>query len=1333
MNDTTTLKKSLLMIQKLKKLLQEQNEKLFAPVAIIGMSCRLPEANNPQEFWDLLCQGKNVISPIPDTRWELLKGTREMAQRDANLAYWGGYLPQINAFDAYFFGISPREAMRMDPQQRILLEVSYESFEDAGLTVDALAGSNMGVFSSVYASQFSHLQKLDSDMDALFIPTGSAISMAANRLSYLFDLRGPSLVLDTACSSSLIAIQLACLNLHAKLCDTALVSAVNINLLPSIHSVLAKASMLSPTGQCHTFDAKADGYVQGEGAGAIILKPLAKALQDKDKVYAVLTGSAVNQDGKTNGLTAPNGLQQEQLLRAAYRTAKTDPAHVSYIECHGTGTFLGDPIEVQALGEVIGKNRGTDKPCWISSVKTNMGHLEPAAGIISVIKTALVLKNGLIPPHLNFNQANPHIPFERYSLQIPKQPEQLPRYSDVGIAGVSGFGFGGANAHLVLRELSSNEEPIFTDKIPRNKELFTLSAKEKSALFALIERWCDYLKNNPETNLAQLCYNLHIRRSHYAQRLAIITDSVTDLYQKLAALRTSPDVPNEFVFINHEQKKSPTPIPISEFSTLDLHALAKNYVSHAQIDWKKYEENRSYAPLDMPFYPWQHKTYWPTLEQGLNESINTTYPMRGKILVSPLPARQFEFVFDTKVMPEVQDTFYVLHAGYYLEMLAYATKQLSQKASFTVQNLNYLSPILVLDGKTILVQLIIQTGEEGILSCRFYSNDGNESWIEHANGILTLNSSPSFNQLEPKDELLQRLPISGATETFYNRITGMGMPAGDTIRWAHQYWANKDELFCELREPKPSERGKQFITQMHPGIIDACIQTIFLLLPKQFTKPYIASHMGTLEFYGSLEDQKYIYTVLKELHPEGKYIIADWYLLDKNHALIAACHDLRMTVLNDTLQINQIMEIQSQFQLDFSLPYEVCQNKLTQYLTEQFAIIFSMPQDDIKPFQSLHELGMDSLMALAVIRIIETNLGITYSLPLMMQGPSIHEIAEYVLASQWSGPQQEPPEPQSHFDKPLRKLATEYSTRVYPQPHKDSSTVSTKQFSSEVKSPKSSTLWIANRTIQENVQVRLFCFPYGGGGASIYREWQQEFPDFIEVCPIQLPGRENRMEEQPLADLETLVSILANQLKPQFNLPFAFFGHSFGSLIGFELSRYLRRHNLPQPAHLFASAYPDPRIPSKSLDNLLAKLHQMNINLFNLSSERISGLDDEQLTALSIVFKENGIVDYSDERMNKSIIKVLLPIFIGDMNIVKSYAYQDEAPLKASITVFLGTEDTWVSPEDHLGWSAHSLGHCEFHQFNNGHLFIREKEIRSKVIQKITEKLLRFSTAESEI
>ncbi|MGL5743234.1 MAG: thioesterase domain-containing protein [Legionella sp.] len=710
---------------------------------------------------------------------------------------------------------------------------------------------------------------------------------------------------------------------------------------------------------------------------------------------------------------------------------------------------------------------------------------------------------------------------------------------------------------------------------------------------------------------------------------------------------------------------------------MDLASLATHYVNHANIDWKQYEKARSYSHLDMPLYPWQHKKYWPAFDNTYHELAPITYPMRGKVLSSPLPVRKFEFVFDTVVMPEIGDAFNVLHAGYYLEMLAYATKQMQKSAHFNVQNLTYLSPIIVLDGKTVSVQLIIETSEQNTLSFKFYSNDGKDHWLEHATGNLSFAVAPPY-AVEAKKELIKRLPVSDTAETFYARLTGMGMPAGDTIRWTHHYWLSDKELLCELQEPKKSERDEQFTTQMHPGIIDACIKTLFLLLPKQFNKPYIASHMGQIECYEKLDDQKYIYTVLKELHPEEKKIIGDWYLLDKNYRLLAKCHDLCMSVLNDTMQIDKRMAIQSQCDINFSLPYEECKNQVIHYLIEQFATIFAMPKNDISPHQSLHEFGMDSLMSLAVIRVIESSLGVTYSLPLMMQVPSAHDIAEDVLASQWLGSKPTSPQPKPNSDSP----------------------------------------WIANLTVQANTQVRLFCFPYGGG-ASIYREWQHAFPDFIEVCPIQLPGRANRMQETPLAHIDALISELATHLKPLLDVPFAFFGHSFGSLIGFELTRYLRRHRLPQPIHLFASAYHDPRKPSKSLDNLLVQLKQMNLNLFELDQERISQLDEAQLTALSRVFKDNGIVDYSDERMNQSIIKVLLPIFIGDMNIVKSYAYYDESPLELATTVFIGKKDSWVVPEDHMGWADHSLAPCEFQHFDSGHLFIRGKEIRLQVIKKL--------------
>lgn len=1291
MNDIATLKKALLMIQKLKKRIHDSENMQFEPIAIIGMSCRLPQAPDPKIFWSMLCEGKNVITSIPSERWALLKNTDELSNYDPNLNYRAGYLNDIESFDAYFFGISPREAIRMDPQQRILLEVTYESLEDAGLTLESIAGSNMGVFSSLYASPLSHLQSIHSEIDALLIPTGSAVSIAANRLSYLFDLHGPSITLDTACSSSLIAIHLACLNLQAKLCDTAVVNAVNINLLPSVHAALAKATMLSPTGQCHTFDAKADGYVQGEGCGSIILKPLKHAFRDNDRIHAIIAGSAVNQDGKTNGLTAPNGLQQEHLLRSAYLRANINPNDVSYIECHGTGTFLGDPIEIQALGEVIGKNRDDNAPCWIGSVKTNIGHLEPAAGIISIMKTALVLKNSIIPPHLNFSTPNPHIPFDNYRFNIPKTLEKLPRYNHEAIAGVSGFGFGGANAHIILKEYRPEALPSDSAKTSREQEIFTLSAKDENALNQLIERWYNYLTINTKLDLAQLCYNLHLRRTHYSHRLAILTNSIEDLFQQLIKLRNSA----------WQKKTVPIqksiPQTINNFDSMDLATLAQHYIKNDLIDWIKYEENRSYPHMDLPFYPWQHKPYWPEL--GLkNHSAKlftanepNVYPLRGKHIASPLKTQQFEFIFDTHNLPEIDDTFGVLHAGYYLEMLGFAMHQLHKTTCFRLEHLHFLSPLFVSDGKTVYVQLLIKNSASSAPNVSFYSHDNNQQWIEHASASISITDAEPPHLNTHKD-IIKRCPDNGTEQSFYNRITSMGMPAGDTIRWTHQYWLGTNEIWCKFRNSRPSDRPSTFVMNMHPGVLDACIQTIFLLIPQDINKPYIASQMGKIEFYDVADDCMSIYSKLKTFDPNTGAIQGEWYLLNKNHQVIAQCLDLRLTQLNDVLQIEKISAIQSQFHLDCSLPYQDCKTQLLNFLTEQFSNLFSMPHQDINIHQSLREFGMDSLMAMAVIRTLETSLSVNYSLPLLIKGPSILELAEQILV-----------------DKCIIK----------------------KQASPELITTNKN-LWVSNRKNLPDARVRLFCFPYGGAGASIYREWQRSSPEWIELCPIQLPGRENRMDEKPLNDMNTLIQLLAKNLTPMFDMPFAFFGHSFGSLVAFELTRYLRKHDLPQPLHLFVAAYPNPSQPSKSLNSLLMQLQKMDINLFDIDQNSIHQLNDEKLTTLSRIFKENGLVDYSDERLNKSIIQILLPIFIGDMNIVKNYVFHHEPALNLNATVFLGEQDTWVKPEEHLGWPEHFTQHCEFQLVNSSHLFIKEESIRKKIINKITGILCKYTEIEIE-
>lgn len=1277
MTELTTLQKALITIKKLKNSLQEAN-KVSEPIAIIGMGCRFPYVNNKDEYWDLLKNGKNTISDMPDERWLLLKESIEFQKRDYKHHYWGSYLEKISDFDAYFFGVSPREAIRMDPQQRLLLEVAYEAAEDAGLSVESLKGSNTGVFASLYTSHFAHLQKLDNEMDALYLPTGNAVSIAANRLSYLFDLRGPSMVIDTACSSSLVAVHLACLNLQAQLCDLAFVGSVNINLLPSIHLILSQAKMLSSDGQCKTFDANANGYVQGEGIGVIVLKPLSKALQQKDRIYAVITGTAVNQDGKTNGLTAPNGLQQKDVIQSAYRVAKIDPNQISYVECHGTGTKLGDPVEIQALGEVLGNNRDKANPCWIGSVKTNIGHLEPAAGIASIIKVALALKYREIPAHLNYVSSNPHISLSKYNFQIPVKTLSWPKCNTYRMAGISGFGFGGSNAHIVMRELADEENSIVDLQYENNDELFTLSAKDPEALKNLIKKWCAYLEKT-SFSLSQICYNLHVKRSHYPYRLAIVVRTTAELYKFLCKLHENMTYQSDSIFtnINNPISTNYSEFNLEGFDKTDLCQLANLYINQYNIDWTQYEETRKFPMIDMPLYAWQRKTYWPSFDTR-NENKQDDYPLQGKRISSPLSALQFEFLFDTKMMPEIQDTFNVLHAGYYLEMIAFAMSNLFQQDSFTAEDIDFLSPLLVLPNEPVKVQLLIHQSEPDETSFRFlsYVKEQN-SWIEHAKGKLStcVIEDKSIDTLE---EVKKNFTVADTAETFYNRITKMGMPAGDTIHWTHQFWLSDKQILCQFRESKPSDKNDQFKLHMHLGVIDACIQPIFMMLPDTLMNPYVASHIDKITFFGKHEAPKYVLSILKNIESDGEKLIGNWRLFDSKNKLITQCENLTMSQLSNKMQIDKIIGINLKNQLDLSLPYPELKQKITQYLLDQIALIFSMPKQDLNVQQSLLSLGLDSLMALALMRVIESGLGITYSLQQIMQGPSINEISDYVISV------------------------------IFPSYVQHS-----------VQENNHNNLWIAYRQPKKTAKIRLFCFPYGGGGASIYREWQNYLPDSIEVCPIQLPGRENRLDEQPIDTIENLIEQLIENLQSEFNIPFAFFGHSFGSLIAFELTRYMRKHKFSLPIHLFLSAYPDPRLPARSLEKLLAQLNLIHLNLFELNHQALEELSEKKLNMLSTIFSENGLTEYSGEKMDKDVIKVLLPIFISDMNVVKSYRYQEEALLDIPLTVFLGDRDTWVSYEDHLGWADHTQKRCDFHIFDSGHLFVRDVKIRSKIIQHV--------------
>src|SRR5271157_5621227 len=421
------------------------------PVAVVGIGCRFPgDVAGPDSFWDLLVEGRNAISRVPADRWDADTFYDPDPLTPGRMTTkWGGFVPDIAGFDAEFFGIAPREASAMDPQQRMLLEVSHEALENAGIPADSLGDSRTAVMMGVYFNEYQSMLAVSPERVDSYSGTGNAHSITVGRISYLLGLRGPAVAVDTACSSSLVAIHLACQSLRLRETDVALAGGVQLTLSPFTAIALSKWSALSPTGRCNSFDANADGFVRGEGCGVVVLKRLADALRDQDRVLAVVRGSATNQDGRSNGMTAPNALAQRDVITAALRLADVTADSVNYVETHGTGTVLGDPIEFESLAATYGRGDGS---CALGSVKTNIGHLEAAAGVAGFIKTVLAVERGHIPCNLHFTRWNPAIDPSATRLFVPTESAPWPAAAGPRRGAVSSFGLSGTNAHMVIEQ-----------------------------------------------------------------------------------------------------------------------------------------------------------------------------------------------------------------------------------------------------------------------------------------------------------------------------------------------------------------------------------------------------------------------------------------------------------------------------------------------------------------------------------------------------------------------------------------------------------------------------------------------------------------------------------------------------------------------------------------------------------------------------------------------------------------------------------------------------------------------------------------------------------------
>ena len=523
--------------------LQELRKRALEPIAVIGMACRFPGgANTPAQFWEALAEGVDAIEEVPADRWDANEFySADPDEPGKTYIREGGFIKDPDLFDAQFFGITPVEAATMDPQQRLLLEVSWEALENAGQSAQELNGSRTAVFVGICGNDYSHrMMSVPRDRLSGYMLSGGAHSVAAGRLSYFLGLQGPCMAVDTACSSSLLSVYMAFQSLRRRECTLAIAGGVNLLFSPEVTVGFSKMRMLAADGRCKVFDASANGYSRSDGCGMVILKRQSDALRDGDRIRALIRGGAVNQDGRSGGLTVPNGKAQQALIREAQLNSGVEPGQVSYLEAHGTGTSLGDPIEVHAIGAVFAATHDADHPLLLGSVKANVGHLEGAAGVASLMKTVLALEHREIPPNIHFKTPTPHISWAEMPVHVPTALTGWPAKDGPRIAGISSFGFSGTNVHLLVQEAPEQEKKSAVPERPQH--VLPLSAKSEAALLAQASRLSTWLDASTEA-LPDICYTAAAGRSHFAHRLAIVSASTQDLQAKLKAFCAAEELP----------------------------------------------------------------------------------------------------------------------------------------------------------------------------------------------------------------------------------------------------------------------------------------------------------------------------------------------------------------------------------------------------------------------------------------------------------------------------------------------------------------------------------------------------------------------------------------------------------------------------------------------------------------------------------------------------------------------------------------------------------------------------------------------------------------------
>ena len=870
-------------------------------IAIIGVSGRFPGSKNVEEYFQNLLDMKDCISEIPKDRFDWHEYYGNIEDQNRMNSKWGGFVDDIDKFDALFFNISPREAELMDPQQRILLETMWETMEDSGYKNEYYQKNKTGLYVGVGSHDYGELQQESGINIEAHTSTGWAHSVTVNRISFLLGLNGPSIPIETACSSSLVSIHEAIKAIHSGDCELAFVGGVNALLSPRLFISFSKSGMLSPDGHCKTFDKAANGYVRGEGVGVVLLKPLDKAIKDNDQIYGIIKGSAVNHGGKASSLTAPNPISQYELISEAMNKAGVSPQSISYIETHGTGTSLGDPIEIEALKKVFNNATAEEnsKFCGLGAVKTKIGHLETAAGIASLIKVLLMFKHKKIPGVLNFKEINPYIDLDQTPLYIvQKTKDWAPNKEALRRVGVSSFGFGGTNAHVILEEYKLNDSASLT-KIKQGKFLFLLSAKNTNRLKEYTEKFIEYLNKGPsDLGLQDVCFTLQVGREEMAERLAFVINNKEELIERLSKFNEGEAPTGIFKGNTKKNKEKDNPIyklhykqimrEMQNNNTEDqeetLQVLAELWCKGFAIEWEalyqdlKSEENPK--RISLPTYPFAKKRYW--IEPSQSNQI--AKPLDQQQLLHPMIDTNVSTLREQKYKKVLsQEEFYlrdhkvgnihILPGVAYLE-IARAAGELAdtEEKVMIMQNILWAVPIEVGSaGKEIEIGFYSNDDSSVSYEVRSLGADGGEESIHSQGKIVYQYTHRKIDKDQPIniEKLIDRLEEREAPSNIYDQFKSVGLNYGNTFQSIKELYGNDKEVLAKL-ELTEEVKGLDLLV-LHPSILDGALQSTIGIREGNSNKcKYLPFSLKEIEIIKATEETCYVY--IKRIKTNGDEI-----------------------------------------------------------------------------------------------------------------------------------------------------------------------------------------------------------------------------------------------------------------------------------------------------------------------------------------------------------------------------------------------------------------------------------------------------------------------------